>query len=224
MTEQQEDDNINAAVGKLLALLNKRIKLNIHARFLESDNMREIVQNVLKELTVSVTLESRKHASWVEVEFEDEDNTQVSVAHLGMGHKGSTWYGSPDARLRGFVPENEVIVISHHSEEPETDGASLNLELKRTIKKISQTIATTVLASFTEKNLHPTLNPLVPCILIDCRYIQIVMYDCDADVLLISEKNELMDENDEDELVSKSAILLLWLFINHRYISIIVNS
>lgn len=57
---------------------------------------------------------------------------------------------------------------------------------------------------------------LVPCILTNCHYIRVVLYDCVNDVLLIT---DLRDDRDD---ISKGAILLLWLFINHRYIHKIV--
>ena len=54
--------------------------------------------------------------------------------------------------------------------------------MKRKSKGLSQMIGTTVVASLVENNLLPMLNPLVPCILMDKKCIQIVMYDCLADV------------------------------------------
>ena len=35
----------------------------------------------------------------------------VNVSHLGMGSSVSTWYGSPDARLRGCVPNAETPIL-----------------------------------------------------------------------------------------------------------------
>lgn len=31
----------------------------------------------------------------------------VEVSYLGMGSSGRTWYGTPDARLKGCVPDAE---------------------------------------------------------------------------------------------------------------------
>jgi len=74
-------------VEKLLPLIGKhRIKQDIDSDFLEHLIIREILAKILKQLTVCVTL---KHASWVEVEFEDD--TDVATSNLGMGSKGLVW-------------------------------------------------------------------------------------------------------------------------------------
>ena len=87
--------------------------------------------------------------------------------------------------------------------------------MKRESRSQSQAIGTVVLSSFTEHKLHPSRNSLVPSILINCYTVQVFLYDCEADVLLITEKVDLRD----DKRVKKSGLLFLWLFINHRYVS-----
>lgn len=60
----------------------------------------------------------------------------VKVSHLGIGYRGKTWYGSPDAVLREHIPGSDVPVVASGedaSEKLEFDGCS-NLELKKTIK------------------------------------------------------------------------------------------
>lgn len=85
--------------------------------------------------------------------------------------------------------------------------------MKRKSTVLSQVMGTTVVASFVEKE-HPMLNPSVPCILMDKRCIQIVMYDCVADVLLICKEYSLFT-SDTRGVVAK---LLLWLFVVYNYI------
>ncbi len=71
-----------------------------------------------------------------------------------------------------------------------------------------------VLSSFVEHNLHKDLNSLVPLFLLNCQSLQILMYDCKTDVLLISDKFFFRDNIE----VNKGFILLLFIFINHRYV------
>ncbi len=77
----------------------------------------------------------------------------------------------------------------------------------------SQAIGTVVLSSFIEHNLHKDLNPLVACLLINRYSLQILMYDCKSDILLMSE--DFIFRNGDD--IKKESILL-WLIFNHRYV------
>ncbi len=132
------------------------------------------------------------------------------------GCSESTWYGTVDGRLRGHLPASSIPVISKEEDEysDESDGASVVVEVKRNATHSSQAIGSVVLSSFIEHNLHKDLNSLIPCILINCYTLQIFLYDCEADILLISEKFIFR----EDKEVNKQSILLLWLFINHRLV------
>lgn len=198
------------AIDALLALINERqhIQLDISTNVYEYQVMREIVENLLRYLTVNVTLERRKHHTWVSENFTDDDN--VACNNIGMGCNMTTWYGTPDARLRGYSTGD--VDLWQYSGDVVSDGASSS---KLAAKKLSQTIGTVVLASFTEWHLHQEqqLNPLVPCILMNCADVKAVMYDCVNDVLLITDRVDLRDHHD---CVSAEAILFLWLFINHR--------
>lgn len=183
----------------------------------ESEILREMVEKILMHLTVSLTLEKKRHRAWVEANHEDDDS--VNVGYLGIGCRETTWYGSPDGRLRGHAKESTVDLLSYDSESEsgaESDGATSHLEMKKIIKKCSQTIGTAVLSSFTEHNLHMQANPLVPCILMDCDFVQVVMYDCVNDVLLMTDKVYLRDRHGR---ITPSSIPFLWLFINHKYIT-----
>lgn len=52
---------------------------------------------------------------------------------------------------------------------------------------VNQLIVTTVISSFIERNLHPHLNPLTPVIMPGGPEAQICLYDCENDVLLLSD-------------------------------------
>ena len=60
-------------------------------------------------------------------------------------------------------------------------------ELKRQSRGSSQAIGSAILASFVERTLHPGLNPLYPCILLNCTSLKVIFYDCANDHLFISE-------------------------------------
>ena len=67
---------------------------------------------------------------------------------------------------------------------------------------IHQLIATTVVASFTEHNLHPELNTLIPVVMICMPKPQMCFYDC---------KDEPFVWLDHDKNLNKVATLLLWM-------------
>lgn len=52
---------------------------------------------------------------------------------------------------------------------------------------VDQLIATTMISSFIECNLHPHLNPLTPVIMLGAPEAQICLYDSENDVLLLSD-------------------------------------
>ena len=147
------------------------------------------------------------------------DAAGMRTDHIGLG-SWKTWHGTPDARVR----ESEVISrkVSHDVEEYEeydndggstadscgTDGATSS----NSRFSLSQVVATSVVSSFTESKLHPGKQPLVLTILINLTQIQVCFYDCRLDVLLIS-RPKLLTNNGG---LSRSAVLFLWLAINHR--------
>ena len=98
----------------------------------------------------------------------------------------------------------------------ETDGATSTVEgkIKFTEEDPGQVVATCVVASFTEQKLHPNLQTLVPTILIDVNRCCVCLYDCRLDVLLISAPKAVAKATKDG--LSRSAMLFLWLTINHR--------
>ena len=100
-------------------------------------------------------------------------------------------------------------------------GDNIIIEAKRDSDNINrrQLIATTVISSFIERNLHPHANPMVPVIVITIPTMMVCLYDCTKDLLLMNDALEWVDvEND----TYNEANLLLWLFIHHRYVIAIV--
>ena len=129
----------------------------------------------------------------------------------------ATWHGTPDVRVRGapFVLQRKEESEESDTESITSDGATTTFEAKKNFlpSNLPQTISTCVVSSSTEKRLHPDLPAIVPTILIDEHQFQVCLYDCENDVLLISEPVELAKKGG----LSSSGMAILWLVINHRF-------
>lgn len=193
-------------------------------QYLEKQLVIELMYSLLRHLSVESRIE-KKHSAVVKA-LESEGYTGVDVEALGIGCKkegSETWYGSPDGRVRGISPDPDPTsdeLTGHHVnvlgiEEPssDTDGGSSIIEFKLKMKALSQMIGMVVVSSFTEHNLHRRENPMVPTLIINCSTFKVILYDCEKDILLISDPVDIFNES---ERIKKSTILLMWLFINHR--------
>ncbi len=219
LTKGSVDDTVvNNALNPLLRTLkDKSIRLDNDEESIESHVLHEYVDKIFQYISSSITLEPRIHHVWVDSVFYNND--KVVCGNLGMGCNESTWYDTVDGRLRGQDPDGgstSLIAVRDEvvRDEVESDGSSMVFEIKRKSRHLSQAIGSVVLSSFVEHNLHKDLNSLVPLFLLNCQSLQILMYDCKTDVLLISDKF-FFRENVE---VNKGFILLLFIFINHRYV------
>ncbi len=154
------------------------------------------------------------------------------VSKLGPGAAGlkiglgswKTWHGTPDTRVRGAEVVGRKVTHDEEDDDVEeddsdgesagTDGATITVEakLKFSAENLGQVVSTCVVSSFTENKLHPDKQALVPTILIDLNQFRVCLYDCRLDVLLISTPKLLSTKN----RLSRSAMLFLWLTINHR--------
>lgn len=215
-----EDENVTKAVEKLLTLLQSTVNITVSHENLESVVFPEIVKVIFSPISKSVVLEEK---------YKNVEGVQTE--NLGMGAY-ETWHGCPDGRVRGFTydenteVDTEVISVypspaGDDDEEGEvnpntSDGTTTSIDGKRAlgVEHVSQLVATNVISSFVENNNHPTLNPLIPSIMVGCNSFEVSLYDCKRDILLISNWiNMLCDSNDG---VKRSALLLIWIFINHR--------
>ena len=142
----------------------------------------------------------------------------VQFGFIGLGSR-KTWHGSPDVQVRGTAnivmqSMNEEKQEEEESGFDESDGMTTKIEVKRRVwvAHLPQAVATCITSSFTEHNLHPTMSPAVPTILIEGDTFRVILYDCIKDVLLISTPNKLHT----DGRLSSTAVAFLWLVINHR--------
>lgn len=141
----------------------------------------------------------------------------IQAEYIGIGSV-NIWHGSPDLRVRGT---NIVVRRTKEEEEEEeaedeegSDGMSTTIVRKSSmrVKHLPQAISTCVTSSFTEHNLHPEMQSIVPTILIDGDTFRVILYDCLKDVLLISQPKDLHTKG----RLSSTAVGFLWLVINHR--------
>ena len=151
----------------------------------------------------------------------------VKTGYIGLG-SWKTWHGTPDARVRGSeVVGRKVTYLCDEDEDEDdveeddsngdssgTDEATSTVEAKLNFSSVNlaQVVATCVVSSFTENKLHPDKQSLVPTILIDLKKLQVCLYDCKLDILLISTPKNLTTK----QSISRSAMLFLWLTINHK--------
>ena len=131
----------------------------------------------------------------------------------------------PDARCRGFYDNVETVVISANaaplsssSSEEESNGTTTVCEAKlasiHTDSVLAQLVKTTVTSAFIEQTHHPHLNPMIPVILMNVRDARVCLYDSKNDILLISKVFTWFD--DDDDVLCKLGITLLWAMLNHR--------
>ena len=218
LTKSNENEDVNVAVNSLLLLLKQGIvQMDCCYQDTEKYGLYNLVDKLFQHITSFVTLERRVYSKYVKEHF--RSSNKVGCGDLGIGCNHSTWYGTVDGRLRGcsssFTPLVTIGEDEDEDEDEHSDGSSFVMEIKTRIKQDSQAIGSVVLSSFIEHNLHPSLNPLVPCILINCYTLKVFLYDCISDVLLISESIPFRN----GDVVKEECILLLWLFVNHRYVS-----
>ena len=133
----------------------------------------------------------------------------------------TTWHGYPDARVRAFNSDTNLLKVSSvdqaENSPVSTIGDSCVLEAKIGIEQfnVNQLIATSVICSFIECNLHPHLNPLTPVIMLGVPEGQICLYDSESDVLLLSDVFNWIT-NEDSPVIINAGLILIWMTIYHR--------
>ncbi len=88
-------------------------------------------------------------------------------------------------------------------------------------KDIHKLVATTVTSAFVLNNISVEkkfdLNSLAPTLLMDHNQFCVCLYDCVQDVLILSEPIQLFQMIERRKLLARSALLILWIIVNHRY-------
>ena len=191
------------AAAKLSGVTEKIIVLNL-------------VKNLLVPLFGPVDLDTGYQSLVERVGMLGPD---VTVTDLGVGAV-HTWHGSTEVRVKGcpaIVTLEGLGDSCDENSDGETDDVDIPEHFEGKIRvsnqHFGQLVATCVVNSFTEANLNPGLNPVIPTILFNRSNYRICLYDCENDVLLLSEPKNLTTRG----CFSRTGALLLWLTVNHRY-------
>ena len=154
---------------------------------------------------------------------------ELTLCPLGLG-TADTWHGSPDMRLfplkteqtdkeqTDIVVQEEGEVDEEEEEEKKEDeiGDDINVEGKRDAgirskKVMAQLVATTVTTAFT--NCQVFNKPLSAVLLLCKRNATVCMYECQRDILFMSESIPLCIE----QTLTRKGVLLVWSVLHLRY-------
>lgn len=183
----------------------------------EKDTFFAITKCLLSKLCCNVVLSHDGFQNTVETSDHPQN---VSSGRLGIGTQ-HTWHGYPDARVRAFNTDTNVLMAN---DDPDDSGSSPTstlgdnciVEGKASEKEFNeaQLIGTTVISSFIEHNLHKDLNSLVPVIVLGAPKGQICLYDCQQDLLLLSDVFTWVT-NKTNPVVVNAGIMLIWMTVHH---------
>jgi len=145
----------------------------------------------------------------------------IDVKVVRTGNTGirmpNTWHGHPDAMIRtSKYSSTNLVNYGNGSLSP---GNSVLFEAKMEKINVAQLIGTCIISSFTEHNLHPSLNPLKPAIMWWDPNAVICIYDCQRDILLLTDPITWLDQEDCDSQDSSSLsfnytnLMIIWLIL-----------
>ena len=83
----------------------------------------------------------------------------------------------------------------------------MEIKLKPDRKSLNQAVGETMMFSFIHHNRHPEQQSLVPGLLLNPSSFWIILYDCVADVLLVSDRVDFLQ--DSPGIVSVNAVAIL---------------
>lgn len=147
----------------------------------------------------------------------EKERSRFSVGHIGLGSP-ETWHGSADMSVKcsSSSLDINVVVEEEIEEEVDSEGDSvLNTTMKE--KVLSQVVATTVVASFTNHGILPDVT-ITPVLLLCKQRVSVCLYDCTSDILLCSEPLPLFSE----DKVNENGLTLIWIILNYRYVPLVI--
>ena len=220
--------SMSLSIARLVSVLKHCQDENLEDRLMELKRAAKlskvtekiIVVNLVKHLLVPlfgpIDLEKGYRSLVEQVGMLGPD---ITITDLGVGDV-HTWHGSTEVRVKGCPA---IVTLEGlgggyvENSDGETDDVDLPVNFEGKIRfsreHIRQLVATCVVNSFTEANLNPELNPVIPTILFNRNSYRICLYNCENDVLLLSEPKNLTTRGG----LSRTGALLLWLTVNHRY-------
>ena len=217
------DDNILASISDVpiapvMDKITETSKVDLSTLTQKFHNERAAfveVVNVMSTYCATIVLNQMEYKQ----DIDSIKKSNVTLGHLGMG-LAETWRGAPDARLRGFCTDSDkgdvaVLGAKRSLKSDSSDGTTTICEAKLEISSndIFQLVKMCVVAAFVENNQHPSLNPMIPAILIDTSHARVALYCVQQDILLICNTFSWRNGNNMDV----AGFSLLWIMINHRY-------
>ena len=161
-----------------------------------------VVKEVLALLGDEVCLSSNVYDT-----LEDAPDN-ITIDHIGIGSV-ETLHGYPDSNIRATKSAINCVDTSSGGSSP---GDHMYAEAKSESKNFNlhQLVATAIVTSFTEHNLHSHLNPLVPVVMLCASTAVICLHDCVNDGLLLTDPFELItyDTAGHGSIVKKGIFLL----------------
>ena len=133
--------------------------------------------------------------------------TDLEVKDLGMGEKRG-WHGYGNLLASPTPHLDWSTFITTTSEEYDI---SLRIDSKPHPKYLNQAIGETIMHSFVRHNLHSEKQRMVPGLLLSRSSFWVILYDCVADILLVSDCIPFI----RDSVVYTPAIAVLWLVLHH---------
>ncbi|XP_065836613.1 uncharacterized protein [Oscarella lobularis] len=133
--------------------------------------------------------------------------TDLELKDLGMGEK-RCWHGHGDLLASPTPHFGSTFITTTSKSLLDSQGEACPDQ-----KHLNQAIGQTIMYSFVHHNLHPEQQSLVPGVLLSRSSFWVLLYDCVADVLLVSDSVPLFIS---DSTVLTRAIAVLWLVLHHK--------
>ena len=176
----------------------------------ESSLFFKICTSMLSSMCDEVVLNTKYSSLYYKAGENDMVPKNILLDRLGMGDR-TVWYGEPDGRVRARLgaEEQSTTIVEIGPAEVESDGETVPVEAKVKVNSnnLPQAIGTAIVLAFIEHNHHKALNPMVPTILINGEAVVILFYNCEEDLLLLSEPIRYTEDD---------GWLVVWLVVNHR--------
>ena len=137
------------------------------------------------------------------------EKTDLEVKFLGMGEK-RCWHGHGNL-LASPTPRLDWSTFITTSATSEDNDIFLGIDSKPDQKYLNQAIGETIMHSFVRHNLHSAKQSMVPGLLLSRSSFWVILYDCVADTLLVSDCIPFI----RDSVVYTPAIAVLWLVLHH---------
>ena len=191
---------------KELEVLSHDLKrASAETRVAESRIAEVLARKIIKPLAGDYIVGQKCHASWQNKHMDGDPE----VNPLGLGKPEETWYGYLDMVA---VPGEVPVAVAEGGDEEDSCGDDCGVEFKRGyLQEVNhQLVGETICFSFVQRTKKK--KPIVPGLLMSKDTFSVVVFDCEADILLIS-KNRF--EWRGEKWLDRPSILVLWSVLHH---------